>query len=73
MRLQTAVVSILAVLSSQATAQQPATPPTPIVVRAARMLDVASGRVLRDARVVVTGELITAVNPATPPAGARAR
>ena len=35
------------------------------------MLDVASGRVLRDARVVVTGELITAVNPATPPAGAR--
>ena len=35
------------------------------------MLDVASGRVLRDARVVVTGELITAVNPATSPAGAR--
>jgi imidazolonepropionase-like amidohydrolase len=35
------------------------------------MLDVTTGRMLRDVSVVVTGDRITAVNPATPPAGAR--
>ena len=41
-----------------------------VVLRAARMLDVESGRMLEDAVVVVEGERIAAVNPATPPAGA---
>jgi imidazolonepropionase-like amidohydrolase len=40
------------------------------VVRAARMLDVRSGRIVSPAVIVVTGGNITAVNPATPPAGA---
>src|ERR1041385_3967871 len=43
----------------------------PIVIRAARMLDVSSGRMLTSAAVVVQGDRITAVNPATVPAGAR--
>jgi imidazolonepropionase-like amidohydrolase len=51
-------------------AQRPAAPSATIVVRAARMLDVTTGRMLRNATVVVTGDRIAAVNPATPPAGA---
>jgi imidazolonepropionase-like amidohydrolase len=43
----------------------------PIVVRAARMLDVTAGRIVPNAVVVVEGDRITAVNPAAPPAGAR--
>jgi len=43
----------------------------PTVIRAARMLDLSSGRMLDRAVVVVTGDRITAVNPATPPANAR--
>ena len=35
------------------------------------MLDVVSGRLLQNASVVVTGDRITAVNPASVPAGAR--
>jgi len=45
--------------------------PDPLVIRAARLLDVASGRMLNGAIVVVEGDQITAVNPAQPPAGAR--
>ena len=43
----------------------------PTVIRAARMLDVSSGRMLDRAVVVVTGDKITAVNPAQAPANAR--
>ena len=43
----------------------------PVVIRAARMLDVTSGRMLSNAAIVVQGDRIAAVNPATPPAGAR--
>jgi imidazolonepropionase-like amidohydrolase len=46
-------------------------PTAPVVVRAARMLDVATGEMRRNAVVVVTGDRITAVNPASMPAGAR--
>jgi imidazolonepropionase-like amidohydrolase len=35
------------------------------------MLDVVSGRMLENASIVVEGDRITAVNPASPPAGAR--
>ncbi len=45
--------------------------PQPVVVRAARLLDVASGRMLTNAAVVVEGDRITAVNPAAPPRNAR--
>ncbi len=41
-----------------------------IVVRATRMLDVESGRMIQDARVAVEGDRITAVNPSSLPAGA---
>ena len=43
----------------------------PTVIRAARMLDLSSGRMIPNVSVVVTGDRITAVNPATAPAGAR--
>ena len=46
-------------------------PPATIVVRAARMLDVTTGQMLRNATVVVIGDRISAVNPASPPAGAQ--
>jgi imidazolonepropionase-like amidohydrolase len=73
MRFRPALLSGLTFLSIHATAeaQQQSPPPAPILVRAARMLDVTTGRMLRDVSVVVTGDRITAVNPATPPAGAR--
>ena len=43
---------------------------TPTVVRAARMLDVTAGKLINNAVVVVQDNRITAVNPATLPAGA---
>jgi imidazolonepropionase-like amidohydrolase len=64
----------LSIAAAHAAAQQsPAASPqsAPVVVRAARMLDVATGQMLRNATVVVTGDRITAVNPAAPPTGAR--
>jgi len=42
----------------------------PIALRADRMLDVDSGRILSNATVVVDGGRITAVNPAVVPSGA---
>ena len=53
-----------------AQAAAPQNPPV-VVVRAARMLDLVSGQMIRDARVVVTGDRITAVNPPTLPSGAQ--
>ncbi len=42
----------------------------PVVLRAARMLDVDAGEVREDAVLVVEGGLVAAVNPARTPAGA---
>ncbi|MGB5513629.1 MAG: amidohydrolase family protein, partial [Thermoanaerobaculia bacterium] len=42
----------------------------PIALRADRMLDVDSGRILSNSTVVVDGGRITAVNPAVVPSGA---
>ena len=53
-----------------AQAPAPQNPPM-VVVRAARMLDLTTGQMLRDVSVVVTGDRITAVNPASLPTGAR--
>ena len=44
---------------------------TPTVVKAARMLDVAAGRMLEDVTVVVEGGRITAVNPSSTPPDAK--
>jgi len=57
--------------ASTAAAQTGATPPAPVVVRAARMVDVTTGQLVQNARIVVEGDRITAVNPATLPSGAR--
>jgi imidazolonepropionase-like amidohydrolase len=71
MKLRSALLSGLTILSTSAAAQPQAAPPTPVLVRAARMLDVTTGRMLQNVTVVITGDRITAVNPAAPPAGAR--
>ena len=42
-----------------------------VAIRAARMLDVVTGRILGNAVVLVHGERIVGVNPATVPAGTR--
>ena len=65
------LAAALIVLSTPVAAQQ--TPPAPqrVVIRAARMLDVESGRIVPDARIVVEGDRIQAVNPTTLPAGVR--
>jgi len=58
-------------LASPSRAQQPPASPARVVLRAARMLDVESGRIIQNARVVVEGDKIAAVNPASVPADAR--
>lgn len=55
-------------------AAEPAAAPEITVIRAGRLVDVASGTVRSDQRIVVTGKSITAVGPASAvavPAGAR--
>lgn len=59
------LVTLCTVVASTVVAQQRT------VVRAARMLDVESGRIVPNAVVVIEGEKIVAVNPAQPPAGAQ--
>ena len=61
----------LLVASSTSLAQTPAPAPQRIVLRAARMLDVDAGRIVPNARVVIEGDKIVAVNPATLPEGVR--
>jgi imidazolonepropionase-like amidohydrolase len=49
----------------------PAQDTSVVVIRAARMLDVTTGRILGNAVIVIHGERIVGVNPASLPAGAR--
>ena len=65
------VAALLITVRNQARAQQPPAAPTRVVVRAARMLDVESGRIVPDARIVIEGDRIQAINPASLPAGVR--
>jgi imidazolonepropionase-like amidohydrolase len=67
--LMVGVVSLVAAAATAAPAQTPA--PQRVVLRAARMLDVEAGRIVPNARVVIEGDKILAVNPATLPDGAR--
>ena len=54
-----------------AAAQSPAPAPQAVVLHAARLLDIESGRVLAPGEVLVTGERITAAGTSVPhPAGA---
>lgn len=71
MKPRSALLFGLTILSTSVGAQQQPAPPTPILLRAARMLDVTSGRMLQNVTVVITGDRITAVNPPSPPSGAR--
>lgn len=48
-----------------------AAPDGPLVLRAARMLDVEAGRIVEGAWLVIEGDRIAAVRPAALPAGAR--
>jgi len=59
------ILAFIALVASSGAAQQPVPAPGRTVVRAARMLDVESGRLLRDARVLIEGDRIVAVNPAS--------
>ena len=63
----------LAALSAPLLAQGATEPakPVPVVLRAARMVDVTSGQIIANPRIVVEGKQIVAVNPASLPAGAR--
>ena len=66
------VVALLLLLSSPGSARtQQAQAGGATLVRAARMLDVVTGRMVTNARVLIEGGRITAVNPSTVPAGAR--
>jgi imidazolonepropionase-like amidohydrolase len=73
MRFRLSLSISLWLAGSHLAAAQGATPQNPpvVVVRAARMLDLVSGQMIRDASVVITGDRITAVNPPTLPSGAR--
>src|SRR5688572_30279595 len=67
-----ALSTILALGVVPVGAQGPTTSaPAPVVIRAARMLDLTSGQMVREVRVVVAGERIAAVKSASIPAGAR--
>ena len=43
----------------------------PTLLRAARLLDVRSGKLVENASVLISGDRITAINPAAPPTNAR--
>lgn len=62
---------VLALAALPASAQTPTSNAQPLVIRAARMLDVTSGQLRTNAVVVVQGDRITAVQPSSTPAGAR--
>ena len=67
-------VTLVAGSPPLARAQQPAPAPSTVVLRAARLFDGTGAAEIRDAVVVVTGERIAAVGPASSvaiPAGAR--
>jgi imidazolonepropionase-like amidohydrolase len=67
------VLATLLAASMPASAQTPAgpAPAAPVVLRAARMLDVTTGQIVPNARIVVEGRRISAVNPSSVPSGAR--
>ncbi|MGE0440693.1 MAG: amidohydrolase family protein [Gemmatimonadales bacterium] len=69
MRRAALTLLVLALIQQTTTAAQ--APTATLVVRAARLLDPATGRIQPNGSVVIEGDRITAVNPATAPRGAR--
>jgi imidazolonepropionase-like amidohydrolase len=59
------LTAVLCVAAAPLMAQQPT------LIRAARMLDMRTGRMTNNASVLVTGDRITAINPTAPPANVR--
>src|SRR5688572_23173177 len=72
---KTSVIAALSLAASSLAAQAPSAPaPSTVVLRAARMITIASPEVVQNAAVVVTGERIVAAGPSRSvaiPAGAR--
>ena len=68
MKLRLTMLLISSFLVSSASAQ---TPSEVTVLRAARMLDVVAGEIVKDAVVVIEGERIVSVNPSSTPGGAK--
>ncbi len=66
-----AVVVLSALIPHPVVAQAGESAGVPVVLRAARMLDVVSGRMVENPVVVVEGRTIAAVNPGRLPEGAR--
>ena len=74
LRVLTALVVLPAALvptTAEALAQERSAQSAPVVVRAARMLDVTTGQMLRNPTIVVMGDRIAGVNPPSTPAGAQ--
>ena len=64
--MKTLISALLITTASTLSAQE-----APVLLRAARLLDVRTGRMIENASVLVQGARITALNPANPPAHAR--
>lgn len=63
---------LLAATSASAQPSPPPAPPQPVVVRAARLIDVRSGKVVENPVVIIENTRISAVGPGLPvPAGAQ--
>ena len=62
---------VATVLLASLPAQTPAQSPPTTIVRAARMVDVATGQLVTNPVLVIEGDRITAVSPATPPRSGR--
>ena len=69
--LTAALISVVHSPNAALAQQAPAASPERIVLRAARMLDVTSGQIVANPRILVEGSRIVSVNPTTLPAGAR--
>jgi imidazolonepropionase-like amidohydrolase len=67
--LVTATLSRFAVASAQTSPPREPAQPTVTVLRAARMLDVQTGRIISPAVIVIERDRIKSVNPASVPAG----
>lgn len=71
MRLVISAVVLYSTSMLQAQSPAPLQKAEPLIVKAARMVDVKSGTTIENPRIVVEGRTISAVNPATLPPGAR--
>src|SRR5580692_10972284 len=72
MKARLLVASSFIFFAQVAISQTPSAPPHPLVLRAARLLDVKNGRIIKPAEVLIEGERITEVGASVKhPAGAQ--